>query len=43
MTISVEIKKLRQKVFLSQENFAKTVGVTDPTVNRWEMRANKFI
>lgn len=30
------IKKLREKMFLSQVKFAKKIGVCFATVNRWE-------
>lgn len=36
MTYSKEIKKLRQKCFLSQEAFAKELGVSFSSINRWE-------
>lgn len=36
MTYSEEIKKLRQKCFLSQEAFAKELGVSFSSINRWE-------
>jgi putative transcriptional regulator len=31
-----DIKKIRRKEFMSQEEFAKAVGVSFATVNRWE-------
>lgn len=31
-----EIKKIRQRCFLTQEDFAQEVGVAFSTVNRWE-------
>ena len=30
------IKKIRRKAFLTQEEFAKQIGVSFTTVNRWE-------
>lgn len=35
MTLPEEIKKLRTRCFLTQENFAKKLGVAFSTVNRW--------
>lgn len=40
MNYSVLIKKLREKMFLSQQEFADYLGVSLVTVNRWEN--NKF-
>ena len=40
MKYSILIKKLRGEMFLSQEEFAKYLGVSLVTVNRWEN--NKF-
>ena len=37
MSFSKEIKTLRQECLLSQEAFAKELGVSFATVNRWEM------
>jgi len=34
--ISNLIKKLRNKLGLTQEQFAQKVGVTFPTINNWE-------
>jgi len=34
--ISSELKKLRRKSLLSQTDFAKAIGVSYSTVNRWE-------
>ena len=31
-----DIKKIRRKAFISQEEFAKKLGVSYTTVNRWE-------
>lgn len=36
MSFSKEIKILRQECLLSQEAFAKELGVSFATVNRWE-------
>lgn len=36
MITGVEIKELRESLHLSQEAFAKEVGVTLNTINRWE-------
>lgn len=41
MTYSEEIKKIRQKCFLSQEAFARELNVSFSSVNRWEGRKNK--
>ena len=37
MAFSEEIKKLRQRLFMSQTAFAQELGVSYPPVNRWEM------
>ena len=37
MVFSEEIKKLRQRLFMSQTAFAQELGVSYTTVNRWEM------
>ena len=34
--VSNTIKKMRQKFFLSQEEFAKELNVSVSTINRWE-------
>jgi len=34
--VSDTIKKMRQKIFLSQEEFAKELNVSVSTINRWE-------
>lgn len=31
-----EIKRIRQRSFLTQQDFAKKIGVAFSTVNRWE-------
>lgn len=36
MEFPEEIKRIRQKSFLTQEDFAKEIGVAFSTVNRWE-------
>ena len=36
MSFSDAIKTVRQKALLSQEDFAKQLGVSHSTVNRWE-------
>ena len=36
MDLSNEIKIIRQKAFMTQENFAKQLNVAFSTVNRWE-------
>lgn len=39
--LSDEIKKTRQKSFLTQTEFAKEIGVSFSTVNRWESGKGK--
>lgn len=36
MSFSEDIKSIRRKAFLTQEDFAKEIGVSFATVNRWE-------
>ena len=36
MSFSDDIKTIRKKCFLSQESFAKELGIAFSTVNRWE-------
>ena len=36
MSFSDELKRIRQRTFLSQEAFAQEIGVSFSTVNRWE-------
>lgn len=36
MSFTEDIKKIRRKAFLTQEDFAKKIGVSFATVNRWE-------
>lgn len=40
MTFSEAVKKIRKERFLSQEDFAKDIGVAFSTVNRWENGKN---
>ena len=41
MSVNTGIKEIRQKCFLSQEAFAKALGVSFATVNRWETGKTK--
>ena len=41
MNFSEKIKQIRQHRFLSQEAFAKELGVSFATVNRWESGKTK--
>lgn len=41
MTYREEIKKIRQKCFLSQEAFARELGVSFSSINRWESGKSK--
>ena len=41
MPFSDEIKKIRQKQFMSQSDFANILGVSFTTVNRWETGKSK--
>ncbi len=36
MSFAEDLKKIRRKAFLTQEAFAKELGVSFATVNRWE-------
>lgn len=36
MSFSEDIKRIRRKAFLTQEDFAREIGVSFATVNRWE-------
>ena len=36
MSFSDDIKRIRKQCFLSQEAFAKELGIAFSTVNRWE-------
>lgn len=37
MELSDEIRIIRQKAFMTQEEFARALGVAFSTVNRWEV------
>lgn len=41
MAYSDEIKKIRQKCFLSQEAFGREIGVSFSSINRWESGKTK--
>ena len=41
MGFCYDIREIRQKCFLSQEAFAKELGVSFATVNRWESGKTK--
>ncbi len=41
MSFQEELKRIRQKCLLSQEVFAKEIGVSFSTVNRWECGKTK--
>jgi len=41
MSFCDDIKKIRQECILSQEAFAKELGVSFATVNRWESGKTK--
>ena len=41
MSFSENIRAIRQKCFFSQETFAKELGVSFATVNRWESGKTK--
>ena len=36
MSFSEDIKRIRRKAFMTQEDFAKAIGVSFATINRWE-------
>ena len=36
MSFPEEIKRIRQRSFLTQQDFAKKIGVAFSTVNRWD-------
>jgi DNA-binding XRE family transcriptional regulator len=36
MTFSEKVKHVRKKLYLSQSALAKAVGVSYPTISRWE-------
>ena len=41
MNFAEDIKKIRKACLLSQEDFAKELGVSFATVNRWETGKTK--
>ena len=41
MDFPKEIKRIRQRSFLTQQEFAKVIGVAFSTVNRWEAGRSK--
>lgn len=41
MSFPEEIKRIRQRSFLTQQDFAKKIGVAFSTVNRWESGHSK--
>lgn len=41
MSFAEDIKKIRRKAFFTQEAFAKQIGVSYTTVNRWETGKSK--
>jgi putative transcriptional regulator len=41
LEISDLVRELRQRLGLTQEQFAAQLGVTFPTINRWENRHSK--
>ncbi|KXB43232.1 hypothetical protein HMPREF3188_01577 [Tissierellia bacterium KA00581] len=41
MILKEEIKRLRTRCFLTQENFSKKLNVAFSTVNRWEQGKSK--
>lgn len=41
MSFSNDIKMIRQKGLLSQQDFAKVLGVSFATINRWESGKSK--
>lgn len=41
MNFSEDIKKIRRKSLLTQEEFAKILGVSFTTINRWETGKSK--
>lgn len=36
MSFAEDIKRIRRKDFMTQEDFAKAIGVSFATINRWE-------
>ena len=41
MSFSEDIKKISRMALLTQEDFAKEIGVSYATINRWETRKAK--
>ena len=41
MDFPKEIKRIRQRSFLTQQEFANVIGVSFSTVNRWESGRSK--
>ena len=41
MSFQAELKRIRQRCFLSQQAFAKEINVAFSTVNRWESGKTK--
>ena len=41
MDFPKEIKRIRQRSFLTQQEFANVIGVSFSTVNRWEYGRSK--
>ena len=41
MSLSETIKQTRQKLFMSQEDFAASIHVSVATINRWENGRSK--
>ena len=41
MSFQAELKRMRQRCFLSQQAFAKEINVVFSTVNRWESGKTK--
>jgi len=41
LEISVLVREVRQRLGLTQEQFASRMGVTFPTINRWERQKAK--
>lgn len=41
MDFPKEIKRIRQRLFLTQQEFANVIGVSFSTVNRWESGRSK--
>ena len=42
MDFPKEIKRIRQRSFLTQQEFANVIGVSFSTVNRWESGRSKL-